>query len=582
MPAYELSPQLQESYRKICEKGIGWNIAYAKGTMKVNDKGKLELAQPKAIRLYNDIMSEYIQHITCEGGKRGGKDVYALYSWANYLMICPDKLHLATGQTAKHALATIYEADGFGLKYLLPHSILYTIDNGKVLQFMDFYGVVKNVMFYGGGEKNDSEKFRGISFGSHYANEAINQAYESINEGRSRTIASKMRKIIHTQNPEAGTFEYYEKYEKPLIASDEEAIKIESKKKSYEREMQLCQVKIAKAKIKEKERILNVYLNTLELRSEQQLRENIDAYQKYVQSIRSAYRKIDKQFEPSIRPDYINFVHYYDNPNGIKNGLNFRYHHFTFHDNLSMTDLDREKVADAYDKSGVVYRREILGIRASSDYAIWDTLTTKNIMHGEIPEIYAGDRWLSVDYGMKNAFVVSDWEVLSDFTCKCYEEYRFDGNKMSNSKEIYVPPTNSFYANKIKEMIEKRNDKQYVAVIVDPSATGLMNELAIMGISFVKAKNDVGLKHKVDTASNKKIDKSLRGIWLVRDGFKKLKVFIHENCKEGINECVGYSFDAKKLQVGIEEVVKVNDHFCDCVRYLVNTVVRKEKHWNNE
>ena len=95
---YDFTPDKQEQYKALCTYGIGYNIPYSPGTFDrpINDPKK-KFQNPKADKLFKAIMSRDIAHITVEGGKRGGKDVCDLYSWAYYLMLCPNRLHLATG-----------------------------------------------------------------------------------------------------------------------------------------------------------------------------------------------------------------------------------------------------------------------------------------------------------------------------------------------------------------------------------------------------------------------------------------------------------------------------------------------------
>ena len=54
---YNLSKEKQAEYEAICEKGIGWNIAYATGTFYIDENGKRQLKQPKVAKLFKDIMS---------------------------------------------------------------------------------------------------------------------------------------------------------------------------------------------------------------------------------------------------------------------------------------------------------------------------------------------------------------------------------------------------------------------------------------------------------------------------------------------------------------------------------------------
>lgn len=581
MSKYKLDEKKANDLKLLIENGIGWNIPYAKGTFEVGSDGKVSLTQEKPKQLFNDFMSPYVSFITIEGGKRGGKDVYGLYCWANYLMSCPDKLHLATGQTLKHAITTILEADGFGIQYLLPHGEKVVIDNNPVFRFIDYYGVEKQIMFYAGGEANDAEKFRGITFGSCYCNEAIKQHIDTILEAKDRTISSKWRKIIHTQNPLAGSFGYYEQYEKPLIATPMQLEKIYELKEKYKLNKDKINEKLKSSKQELVKKITDKYLTTLGLKTYNEIIANQDIYKSFSLTLRNQTMNFEKEFYDKTGFSLASYMfqEYYPNPNAIKNGLHFRYYHFNFYDNLAMTDQQRQDVLDTSDQSSVNFKRDIIGIRASSDNAIWDTFTDANIIDQDIPNGSIGDRYLVVDYGMKNDFVVIDCDVTNDFTSYIWKEFRISGRSMTNEygEDGFIPPTNALYAQKIKEMIKNRNNGQYLCVIVDPSATGLINELIVNGIAYKKAKNDVGVKPK--DKPDKRTDKSLKGIWLVRDGFARKKIFIHNSCMSGINECYGYSFDPKKLLVGVEEPIKVADHFPDCVRYLLNTVVKKQSNW---
>lgn len=572
MADYLMTTEQKKEYDALCENGIGWNIKYANGTFK-NVGGKRVLAQEKCYRLYNDIMSKYITYITVEGGKRGGKDVNALYAYAEYLMICPDKLHLVTGQSQAHAIQTVYEADGFGLKYLLPHGELYTEENRRIFRFIDYYGILKKVFFYGGANANDYTSFEGITFGSHYANEAINQHPETIAKAATRTFASKFRKIIHTQNPKAGLYAYYTDYEEPKKATLQECEIIEEKQKQYKEVLEKNEKIVKETKDKAYNEILKKYLTKLGLKTITELKLNKNAYNSFVVSIRDTFLNIDRKAEQFLRYDYVNFVPYYPNPNGVRNGLNFRYFHFDFYDNLAMTDLERHKVEDSYDKNSIIFRRDVRGIRASANNAIYDTFTSKNIIKGEKPYYFEGRRFISVDYGMKNDFVASDWCVDNKNVSTCWTECRVHPQDTTNKGEL---PTDTYYVNKIIDLINSKNDGKYISVIVDPSAKSLINELRNKRIRVMKARNDVGLKEK----SDKKVENTMIGVRLVRQAFDKQKLFIHESCVEGIAELQGYSLDDNYLAKGEEVILKINDHFPDTVRYLMNTIVRSERKLN--
>ena len=97
-------------------------------------------------------------------------------------------------------------------------------------------------------------------------------------------------------------------------------------------------------------------------------------------------------------------------------------------------------------------------------------------------------------------------------------------------------------------------------------------------LSSINFDNNVGVKSKHDI-SDKKISNQVTGIWFVRDGFARLKIFIHEDCVDLRNECEGYCLDPAKLKIGVEEPYKLNDHGPDALRYVVSTVVKTQKRW---
>ena len=587
MGNYKLTEELKQLYNELCKNGIGYNIPYAKGTFKKDKNGKKVFAQEKARALFDAMMDKTTEHITTEGGKRGSKDVYTLYAYAHYLMVCPNKLHLVTGSTINHAIATVLTADGFGLQHLLPHGITKKVNNRVVFLFIDYFGVEKQIDFFAGSQYNDREAFRGYSYGSHYANEAINQHYETIKEGATRTNASKWRKIIHTQNPQGGSYEYYEKYEKPLKLIDTMQQAIKEEKVKYDK---IAKGIIPKYELKWKkivEKIDELFFNTANVKDMEEFVKKSysietiqQLYRRYQLELKNKKIELEKQYNEETRADIRNFTYIRPNPNNIQNGLTFRYFHFNHYDNLSMSDYQRMSIENEYDRNGVTFKREILGIRASAEGAIWDTLTDKNILRGEIPKRSLGERYLVIDFGMKNAFVISDWDVDEQLNCYCWQEKRFDGreDKVINKEGFDELATTQLYGDMVMEVITSRNNGYYDAIYIDPSATPLRNELINRGLMVRSAKNDVGVRREKQKA-DKKVDKSIVGIWLVREGFARSKIFIHESCKKGLDECYGYVFDSKQLLQGKEVPLKVADHFPDCVRYLVNSVVKNLRRW---
>ena len=176
--------------------------------------------------MFKAIIGRHAAVFLIEGGVRAGKDVLGLNAYMQVLMSSEEKLHLVLGTSLEHALKTVYDSNGFGLKYLIPHGqfIRSTEDGAQrgVFKFQDMYGREKEVHFYGNMKKNDFTKFQGFTFGSVYINEAINQHINGLVEALQRTASVKDRVIIMTANPVGSNHPFYTEFEKPFLVSEEE------------------------------------------------------------------------------------------------------------------------------------------------------------------------------------------------------------------------------------------------------------------------------------------------------------------------------------------------------------------------
>ena len=558
-----ITQQQMDKYREIIQYGIGYNIDYWQDTFE----------SAKAKLLIKDILSIHATHITVEGGKRGGKDVIALWAYANYLMLAPDKYHLVTGTTVDHAIRTVAVSDGFGLQYLLPHGMMTTENNRRVFRFLDFYGFEKELHFFAGRDNGDSEAFRGFSYGSHYANEAIQQHINTIKEGAERTISSKWRKIIHTQNPLGVSSNYYEVYENPLIAKDDEIKGYKEQKRYYLTQYKLIYAGIEERRVNEVRKLRDKYFENYKVQTLEELfNKNTLAHTEYMRKEKNINKRYQDELNGGSPSHFREFVEWYANPNRTRNGLYFRYHHFTLRDNLSVSALMVEEVESEYEVGSVRYKRDILGLRASVDGAIWDTFSDSNIYDEDLPNQTGLPRYLSIDYGMANDFVILDITQDDDNTVYVEREIRFIPAKDPRT------PTNALYAEMVDEVIQSRENGEYVAVIVDPSARPFINELYSRGINVIRADNTVSNRKDDDKArTDKNPDKQIFGIWLVRDGFAtpsgngKRKIMINRKNTHLIDEIMSYVLDSKKLEQGLEVPMKIKDHGCLVGETLVHT-----------
>lgn len=554
----------------------GINIPYVEGTFDTEKYKKVREA----------ILSQSITFIEIEGSIRGSKDVNTLHAYAEFLMLSPDKMHLVTGVSTDTAIKTVYEGESFGIKYLLPHGKEEVDNNRMVYRFKDAYGRPKEVHFYANANADDFKKYRGLSFGSHYANEATLQNINGLQEAAGRTLASSWRKIIYTQNPISPSNAFYTDIEKPLMASDGQVGEIEFLRKKYAKEYaDICEYWKAEKKNRERS-IVCKYLNGKQktkvsyLTASEKRELNDKIVLNHWQCVRERENELFSKYKLSSR--YFCYEQGCDNPNGIRNGLDFRYIHFTLKDNLKLTDADRDNITRGMDINSIIYKRNILGIRALANGAIYDNLSADNYYYENLPDglmRLGWERWLAIDYGVKNDFVILDCYVEpKTLTVYVEDECRFCGADDSEQR----PATNEFFVKLVQDQIAKREGGQYTDVLYDPSARAFANSMAYVGIRCDRAKNTVGGSKKRQKLDNENMDKHLTkssdGIMLVKEGIGMRKIKINKNnCRELVVELEGYQYDEKKLQIGIEEPLKVRDHGCIVGESIITTKNGKKR-----
>ena len=240
---------------------------YAKGTL---DKPFMEGGMPlqkKPRKLVNAILSGNYRFVEIEGGKRGGKDIYGLFAWAKYLMICPERLHLALGSSLEHVLRTVLMSNGFGLYFLIPHGVFVreTINGAQrgVYKFLDNYGLEKQILFYGNEKENDKNKFQGFTLGSVYINEALNQHPNGISEADDRIASTRQPLIITTQNPKGESHRFYIEVEKPRLTTIENIKEMEYIRDNYKERFYQLKNQLIKDRDNEKRKIIKTYLDDM-------------------------------------------------------------------------------------------------------------------------------------------------------------------------------------------------------------------------------------------------------------------------------------------------------------------------------
>lgn len=219
--------------------------------------------------------------------------------------------------------------------------------------------------------------------------------------------------------------------------------------------------------------------------------------------------------------------------------------HFTMDDNLSLGERVKERYKRMY--SGIFYKRYILGLWCLAEGVIYD------MFNEDIHKVIAINRryekyYVSIDYGTQNATVFLLWGLYKG---KWYivKEYYYSGRDTSLQKSDVQ------YSKELKEFL---GDIVPIKIIIDPSAASFIKQLRDDGFNnILKAKNDV-----------------LDGIRTVASALNLGLFYVNDICKETLKEFSSYVWDAKKLDHGVEEVLKDNDHCMDALRYFIYTILR--------
>jgi PBSX family phage terminase large subunit len=156
--------------------------------------------------------------INClEGAYRAGKSVINIFSFANYLEYCEDKLHLVSGASIATARLNVADCNGLGLKYLFRGRFRTGEYEGNECIRISTKKGEKIVIFVGGSKSDSYKKIQGLSFGSWLSVELANLYISDdekcfIDMAISRLTQSKDAKIWWDLNPVYPSHKVYQKY----------------------------------------------------------------------------------------------------------------------------------------------------------------------------------------------------------------------------------------------------------------------------------------------------------------------------------------------------------------------------------
>lgn len=144
-----------------------------------------------------------------EGGKRAGKNITNLISWATTLDIHPDKIHLAAGVSQSAAMMNIIDSDGYGLQHIFEGRCRMGQYNGRDALLVQTQTGEKAIVIAGGGDSRSASLIKGMSLGTAYITEA-NECHETfVEEVIDRTLASKKRQLFFDLNPKPPRHWFY-------------------------------------------------------------------------------------------------------------------------------------------------------------------------------------------------------------------------------------------------------------------------------------------------------------------------------------------------------------------------------------
>lgn len=156
--------------------------------------------------------------INCmEGAFRAGKTVVNILSFAQYLELCEDKLHLVSGASEATARLNVADCNGYGLTYLFAGRCKTgRYEDNACLKIQTKTGE-KIIIFVGGGKADSYKRIQGLSFGSWLSVELANLFISDdekcfIDMAISRLTQSKNRRIWWDLNPVYPNHKVYKKY----------------------------------------------------------------------------------------------------------------------------------------------------------------------------------------------------------------------------------------------------------------------------------------------------------------------------------------------------------------------------------
>lgn len=176
---------------------------------------KLKPFSDRYVQYYIRCLSNQINCL--EGAYRAGKSVINIYSFANYLEYCVDKIHLVSGASVATARLNVSDCNGLGLSHIFRGRCKTGKYEGNECLRIKSKAGEKIVVFVGGGQSDSYKKIQGLSFGSWLSVELANLYISNdekcfIDMALSRLTQSHDLKVWWDLNPVYPSHNVYKKY----------------------------------------------------------------------------------------------------------------------------------------------------------------------------------------------------------------------------------------------------------------------------------------------------------------------------------------------------------------------------------
>lgn len=584
---------------------------YLPGTFDVNGIP----IEPKIKQAYKNIVLGLSRVNVFEGGVRGGKDVIGIALFSELIMIHPASTFLVLGSSLEHAIRTVFDSDGFGIFYTIPHGRLTreSIDGAQrvVYRYKNYLGIEKKVLIYGNANQSDYKKYQGFSIGATYVNEGTNQHLKGITEALERMIASPIPVMVVTQNPVGPMAAFYKEFEAkrtPTNQTIDDILSVQEMSKYHT--MTLEGLKGEEVEVLGYKGFEDLMYKKMKREIRNQLKGFLKAkerpdYNKLDESSQVQWNKLEEHirftYEKQLRGVLVRDIFqgipkdseigkfswkkvvYYEkehpNPNNVKNNVDYSYYHLTIYDNKTLTEAQIEEAQQGYVKGTSRHQQRILGIRKAIDSAVWGSFDDDNIYLGDV-EIFKKlktERYLVIDFGAGIASYIGDYEV------------NFETGEVVQTREAHITPE---YAQSLNTTITDdliydewlrllKQGKKRATTIIDTANLHLRNYFSNRQITTVKADKRYDLRKGKDTQRGfDSQNTSMIGLELVNLGFqlKKIKVSA-DNCPVAVDQIQSYEYDEASDKTGDAPVIKKNDEACDTMRYLVSTALGGAGYW---